>query len=189
MTKFQIVLAYIKKYIFWVITGLCLVVTLIIGTSVTGSKQAEFKAKVAEIDNHFSDIQRLAGQEVPNEMVVDQKKKDVQNLKETIVDAWYQLYNPQVQYFENLWPNFRNAKGDVDAQAADYLDELQKTWHSQTVFDPADTMPSEVQDAYRQYVTQIQELDFMTRYKIYVPQSGVDGMEGAGMINGIINNQ
>lgn len=189
MTKFQIVLAYIKKYIFWVITGLCLVVTLIIGTSVTGSKQAEFKAKVAEIDNHFSDIQRLAGQEVPNEMVVDQKKKDVQNLKETIVDAWYQLYNPQVQYFENLWPNFRNAKGDVDAQAADYLDELQKTWRSQTVFDPADTMQSEVQDAYRQYVTQIQELDFMTRYKIYVPQSGVDGMEGAGMINGIINNQ
>lgn len=189
MTKFQIVLAYIKKYIFWVITGLCLVVTFIVGTSVTGSKQAEFNAKVAEIDNHFSDIQRLAGQDVPNEMVADQKKKDVLNLKETIIDAWYQLYNPQVQYFENLWPNFRNAKGDVDAQAADYLDELQKTWRSQTVFDAADNMPSEVQDAYRQYVMQIQELDFMTRYKIYVPQTGVDGMEGAGMINGIINNQ
>ncbi|MBR0192750.1 MAG: hypothetical protein IJQ31_11880 [Thermoguttaceae bacterium] len=189
MTKFQIVLTYIKKYIFWVITGLCLVVTFIVGASVTGSKQAEFKAKVAEIDNHFSDIQRLAGQEVPNEMVVDQKKKDVLTLKETIIDAWYQLYNPQVQYFENLWPNFRNAKGDVDAQAADYLDELQKTWRSQTVFDAADNMPSEVQDAYRQYVTQIQEFDFMTRYKIYVPQTGVDGMDGAGMINGIINNQ
>ena len=111
MTKFQIVLTYIKKYIFWVISGLCLIITLIVGTSVTGSKQADFKAKVAEIDNHFSDIQRLAGEDLPNEMIVDQKKKDVANLKETIVDAWYQLYNPQVQYFENLWPNFRNAKG------------------------------------------------------------------------------
>ena len=189
MTKFQIVLTYIKKYIFWVISGLCLIITLIVGTSVTGSKQADFKAKVAEIDNHFSDIQRLAGEDLPNEMIVDQKKKDVANLKETIVDAWYQLYNPQVQYFENLWPNFRNAKGDVDAQAADYLDELQKAWRSQTVFDQTDNMPSEVQDAYRQYVTQIQEFDFMTRYKIYVPQAGVDGMEGAGMINGIVNNQ
>lgn len=186
MTKFQIVLTYIKKYIFWVISGLCLVISFIVGTSVSGSKQADFKAKVSEIENHFSEMQRLAGEDIPNEMVVDQKKKDVVNLKETIIDAWYQLYNPQVQYFENLWPDFRNAQGDVDAQAADYLDELQKTWHSQTVFDPTDNMSLEVQDAYRQYVTQIQEFDFMTRYKIYVPQTK-DGIEG-GLVAGMVNN-
>lgn len=189
MTKFQIVLTYIKKYIFWVISGLCLIVTFIVSTSITGSKQADFKTRASEIDNHFSEMQRLAGEDIPNEMVVDQKKKDVANLKETIIDAWYQLYNPQVQYFENLWPDFRNAQGEVDAQAADYLEELQKTWRSQTVFDPSDNMSSEVQAAYRQYVTQIQEFDFMTRYKIYVPQASLNGMEGVGMITGAGNNQ
>ncbi len=180
MSKFQIALTYIKKYIFWVISTICLLVTLIVSSAITKEKTDSFASRVSSINGRFSDMQRLAGQDNPNEPVVLQKQADVGNLKDTILDAWNQLYLPQVDFFENGWPEFRNRDGQLDANASYYLDEMKKLWVSQSIYEsPAQSsLPGDVADAYRNYVMSSQERDFMNRYKIYVPKN-FQGATGA----------
>lgn len=189
MSKFQIALTYIKKYIFWLITIICLLVTMVVSSAITGGKADSFDSRVSAIEGRFSEMQRLRGQDNPNEPVVLQKQADVKNLKDTILDAWNQLYLPQANFFENGWPEFRNRDGQLDANASYYLDEMKRMWASQTIYEsPAQSsLPGDVADAYRNYVVQSQERDFMNRYKIYVPENaqGVNGAVVAAAMQGL----
>jgi len=182
MNKFNIVLKYIKKYIFWVISLVCLLVTMIVGNIVTGSKEAYFQTRESAIEGRFSEMQRLAGQDTPNDIVVTQKKEDVQNLKENILDAWMKLYTPQHDLFVNRWPEFRSEKDPdaFDQNAQIFQDSLKEAWDNQTLYDQQNPLSTDVANAYRDYVMRSQARDFMKRYGIKVPKLSVEGGAAAG---------
>ena len=168
MNKFSLVLKYIKKYVFWVISLVCLLTTIIVGNIVTGSKSATFEARESAIESRFSEMQRLAGQDNPNGVVVAQKQEDVENLKANIFGVWNRLYAPQSTLAEHHWPEFR---GDVNADY--YQDELRNAWNRQSIYDTQNTLLPEIASAYREYVTRSQARDLMERYRIYIPQLAV----------------
>lgn len=165
MSKFNIALKYIKKYVFWVISIICLLVTMIVGSTITGNRAENFKSRESAIESRFSEMQSLAGQDTPNAVVVAQKKEDVINLKDNIIDAWNKLYLPQSQLFVDRWPEFR---GDVNA--ADFQHALQDVWEHQSIYESKNSLTNDVADAYRNYVNRFQARDFMERYKIYIPK-------------------
>lgn len=173
MNKFNTTLKYLKKYIFWVISILCLLTALITSSTISGQKSKNFKARESVIEGRFQEMQMLAGQNSPNEIVVAQKKEDVDNLLQNLMDAWKTLYEPQSQLFVNRWPEFRG-----DANAQQYQQALQDVWETQTLYESKNSLPSNVADAYRVYVCKSQARDFMERYGIYIPKLTNDRMGG-----------
>lgn len=180
MSKFKIVLIYIKKYIFWVISLVCLLATMIVGNIVAGSKESYFQTRESAIEGRFSEMQRLAGQDTPNEIVVTQKKEDVRNLKENILDAWMKLYAPQRDLLADRWPEFRSEKDPeaFDQNALVFQEQLRDAWERQTLYDQQNLLSTDVANAYRDYVMRSQARDFMKRYGIKVPKLTLEG--GAG---------
>ncbi len=177
MSKFNIILIYVKKYIFWVISLVCLLATMIVGNIVAGSRESYFQTRVSAIEGRFSEMQRLAGQDTPNEIVVTQKKEDVRNLKEKILDSWTRLYIPQRDLLVERWPEFRSEKDpeafDQNAQA--FQEQLRDAWERQTLYEQQNLLSTDVANAYRDYVMRSQARDFMKRYEIKVPKLTVDG--------------
>ncbi|MDO4574917.1 MAG: hypothetical protein Q4D98_06850 [Planctomycetia bacterium] len=103
MDKLKIVWRYIRKYGFWVVSVLVLLVTFLVWKQVAGSLLANYDTRVGEIEGKFSQMQTLSGaQNQPNAKVVAKKEKALKEQSQNVYSSWERLYN--IQKAANKWP-------------------------------------------------------------------------------------
>ncbi|MEN6457678.1 MAG: hypothetical protein ABFC63_02005 [Thermoguttaceae bacterium] len=96
MDKLKIILSDTKKYQFWILCGVVLVVSLVCWWLATGDMDAQFKRRKSAIDASFSSIS-IPGQP-PNQTKVDEVRKLTESLKQGgqgVYPAWETLYRQQ----------------------------------------------------------------------------------------------
>lgn len=103
MDKLKVVWRYTRKYGFWVVSLICLLLVCFIWRQVAGSLLNDFSTRKSEIEGNFSSMQSLASaQDQPNMQVVELKQKSLQVQSENVLQSWEQLYNTQKS--NNIWP-------------------------------------------------------------------------------------
>ena len=103
MEKLQVARTWLKKYYFWILLGIEVLVVLGFWFTVTSDLASQYAAREQSIKSHLNDMRTIVGEsDPPNENVIkaiDEKDKD---LKEKALKAWETLYKEQET--KNPWP-------------------------------------------------------------------------------------
>ncbi|MDO4583397.1 MAG: hypothetical protein Q4D62_04760 [Planctomycetia bacterium] len=103
MDKLKVVWRYTRKYGFWVVSLICLLLVSFIWRQVAGSLLSDFDTRKSAIEGEFSNMQSLASaQDQPNAQVVEFKRNALRTQSENVLQSWEQLYNAQKA--NNIWP-------------------------------------------------------------------------------------
>ena len=96
MDKVKVALALLKKYHFWVLCLLVLVITLTVWAKATADLAQQFDARKTQLDGSFTAVDGVCAiQNHPNEAVIAGVEKDTDQLKKVVFVAWETLYNEQ----------------------------------------------------------------------------------------------
>ena len=101
MEQFQNVLEIIKKYHFWILAGLVLVISLGIYTLAVGKAKTEFDKRKKKIDSAFTGAKNVPV-DTPNQGKIDNWESTLDKQRNAVLEAWKLLYQNQEK--EKQWP-------------------------------------------------------------------------------------
>lgn len=108
MDKLKVAWRYVKKYYFWVLFLIGILLILGIWQQTNSKLISILKKRSGEIDGQISQLRTLAGQQdPPNEQAIKYTRKRANTLRKSVVKAWHQLYQAQKKF--NLWPDLGNS--------------------------------------------------------------------------------
>jgi hypothetical protein len=93
MDKVRIVLAALKKYYFWVVCGIILIVAIVCWWMGTQDLAGQFRQRKTKLESAFKGV--LIPQNHPNQGVIDQIHQQHAELKRGVFEAWTVLYREQ----------------------------------------------------------------------------------------------
>ncbi len=103
MDKFKSVIDYVKKFGFWFLLGLTVLVVLGCWWWATSSVAKEVKDMRGKIDKSFKEVQAIADtSQHPNQKYLEALDAEEKKLKEKVLAAWKSLYEEQQK--KNPWP-------------------------------------------------------------------------------------
>ncbi len=102
MDKVKLILTGLKKYHFWVLIVVVVVVGLVMWATATADLAGRYEKREGELDGHFSAVRTIVSEPAPpNQGVVDAIQHVHQDLKEKVLQAWEILYKEQKE--KNPW--------------------------------------------------------------------------------------
>ncbi|MGB9689346.1 hypothetical protein [Thermogutta sp.] len=101
MNQLQPILAAIKKWGFWVICGLAVLIGLGVWFVAQQSVQASIKARKDQLEGLKSQVSGVKPGS-PNTQVIEATKKKIEELKADVYQAWVSMYAAQKE--KNKWP-------------------------------------------------------------------------------------
>ena len=102
MDKVKLFLAGLKKYHFWVLVSIVVVVGLMMWATATADLASQFAKRQGKLDSDFSSVRNIITEhDPPNQGVVEAIQTVHQDLKEKVLEAWEKLYTEQKQ--NNPW--------------------------------------------------------------------------------------
>lgn len=103
MDKLKPALDFMKKFGFWFLLGLTVVVVLGCWWMATASVAKEIKDKKTTIEKNFTEVSAIANATShPNQTYLDSLQTEQDKLKEKVLTAWKTLYDQQQK--NNPWP-------------------------------------------------------------------------------------
>jgi hypothetical protein len=104
MDKLKIVVDYSKKYGFWILLGLTVLVVLGCWWMATASVASDVKAKRTKIEETITKVQTISNTaDHPNPTYLKSLEEEQNKLKERVLVAWKALYEQQQE--KNPWPD------------------------------------------------------------------------------------
>lgn len=104
MDQLKVALNLLKKYHFWILLAVVLLVGLFIWHTASASLSEQFAKRKADLESKKKAVSEIAGApKPPNLQVVDAIKQQHNRLREEVYQAWMYLY--QLQQRNNPWPN------------------------------------------------------------------------------------
>ncbi|HYW78570.1 MAG TPA: hypothetical protein VE890_03300 [Thermoguttaceae bacterium] len=98
MDKVKIALAILKKYHFWFLCGLIILVSLGAWVTATADLTQRFDARKQQLDGSFSSVERISSVSPhPNQKVIDAIDDETTQLKQDVFAAWQTLYQEQTE--------------------------------------------------------------------------------------------
>ena len=163
MEKFQAPLAWLKKYYFWVLLGIEILVVLGFWFMVTSDLADQYGSREHAIKGHFNEMQTVSSQSAPpNEQVIKAIEEKHKQLKDKALQAWEKLYKEQET--KNPWPQVLGPK---------FLEMIQTLKPGQ-----------EIPDDYREYYQNVIEKYFPTLFELVNRRHPVKGATAAKDANG-----
>ncbi len=96
MDKVKTILAAIKKYHFWILCGVIVVLGIAVWLVATGSLAKKYDARKRTLDGKFGAVQSVCGRpNHPNQGVVDATNRAIGKLKDDVLNSWILLYEKQ----------------------------------------------------------------------------------------------
>ena len=149
MDKVKVALALLKKYHFWVLCVLVLVITLTVWAKATADLAQQYDARKTQVDGSFTAAEGVCAiQNHPNETVIASIEKDTDQLKRVVFVAWETLFNEQKdknKLADNLTDDFKQEFYKGGELTVPHLEQYQR-------FIPKhfDTLFNDVLDVYRE---------------------------------------
>lgn len=137
MNQLQPVLVALKKWGFWIICGLAVLVGLIAWFVAQQSVQANIKARKDQLEGLKSQVSGVKPSS-PNPQVIEAARKQVEQLKADVYQAWVTMYADQKE--RNKWPT---------ALGAEFLN-----WVNQPGRKPGDPIPERFREIYLNFIEQ-----------------------------------
>ncbi|QDV77581.1 hypothetical protein [Botrimarina mediterranea] len=104
MDQVKVVLAWLKRHHFWVLSVLVVVITLGVWYTASSSVASQTKANISKIESEFSSIQQISGKPFkPNDGVNKAQKEETEKLAEDVLREWQGLYKIQKEEVL-IWP-------------------------------------------------------------------------------------
>jgi len=101
MNQLQPLLVAMKKWGFWIICGLAVVIGLGVWFIAQQSVQASIKARKDQLDGLKSQVSGVKPGS-PNPKVIEAARQEIENLKRDVYQAWVTMYADQKE--KNQWP-------------------------------------------------------------------------------------
>ncbi|MGQ9762944.1 MAG: hypothetical protein ACUVQH_13640 [Thermogutta sp.] len=133
----QAVLAALKKWGFWVICGLAVLIGLIAWFVAQQSVQASIKARKDQLEGLKTQVSGVKPSS-PNPQVIEAARKQIDQLKADVYQAWVTMYADQKE--KNKWPS---------ALGAEFLN-----WVNQPGRKPGDPIPERFREIYLNFIEQ-----------------------------------
>jgi len=137
MNQLQSVLVALRKWGFWVICGVAVLVGLGAWFIAQQSVQANIKARKDQLDGLKSQVSGVKPGS-PNPQVIDAARKQIEQLKADVYQAWVTMYAEQK--VKNQWPA---------ALGAEFLN-----WVNQPGRKPGDPIPERFREIYLNFIEQ-----------------------------------
>lgn len=174
MDQLKVALNLLKKYHFWILLTVVLLVGLFIWHTASASMSEQFAKRKADLESQKKAVSEIASAtNPPNLQVVDAIKQQHNKLREEVYQAWLYLY--QLQQQNNPWPA---ALGPEFAQMIAQLtaEELKNP-------DAPLEIPVEFRDLYlnfiQEHVKTLGDIIQARRPKDLVEEEGAAGKTGA----------
>ncbi len=117
MDQIKVIIKKLRKFGFWVLAGLCLVLILAFWQMMASSLASQFDAKKKKIESSMNEMQTLANQaDLPNESVVRQTKRAIKLQSENVYASWEVFYKHQKE--TNKWSAIEDPKFQPDFATA-----------------------------------------------------------------------
>lgn len=137
MDKIRVFLATGKKYHFWILCAIVLVVGLLAWTTATGDLANRYQTRRQKLDEDFKGVRAISAQvNHPNDKVIDAIQREGDKLKEKVLQAWELLYNEQNE--KNRWP---------DSLSKGFLRDIKR-------LAPDDEIPGHRREEYQTFIAQ-----------------------------------
>lgn len=118
MDQLKKVLVAVRKYHFWVLGAVVVVLLLIFWSTASAKLSKDYETQKTSISGHFTNMSTLAGAvDPPNQVVIDVLVKVHEGLKQNVLDAWKYLYEEQRknnpvpgvlgENFKTIWDSLR----------------------------------------------------------------------------------
>ena len=137
MNQLQPVLVALKKWGFWIICGLAVLVGLTAWFIAQQSVQASIKARKDQLEGLKSQVSGVKPSS-PNPQVIEAARKQIEQLKTDVYQAWVTMYADQKE--RNKWPT---------ALGAEFLN-----WVNQPGRKPGDPIPERFREIYLNFIEQ-----------------------------------
>ena len=174
MDKIKLVLDVFKKYLFWLLFVVTVVVVLVCWWLSTASLAKSFQQQKSKVEKKFTDVKAISDDaqhptpeyiraiknEDENGKLKDCKLKD---LKEGVLSVWKTLYDEQNK--NNVWPNV------LGKQFLDTITAIDQK-------DPNGAIPDDLRDRYR-YVIKNYFPELEKTIDVRHPPAGAEGEGGA----------
>ena len=135
MDQVKVVLAALKKYHFWVLCGLVVLMGLAGWWLATSALAKQFDTRSTELQGHFAKLLDIVGrQNHPNEKVIAKIEDTTNDLKKDVYEAWEILYEEQDRH--NPLPNV-------------LTDGFKDVFRG---LDPEDDIPREYREEYQSFI-------------------------------------
>jgi hypothetical protein len=95
MDKVKIALAWLKKYHFWVMTAMVVLIGMIGWFTATSKLWAEYQANRAKIDERFKAMKKINQEEQKNDQWIKGIEEETNRLKAKVAQAWKKVYIEQ----------------------------------------------------------------------------------------------
>ncbi|MGA2063704.1 MAG: hypothetical protein ABSG86_01985 [Thermoguttaceae bacterium] len=148
MEKIRPILAALKKHLFWVLSGILVLVCLTTWLMATSQLSTKFEARSRQLNSRFNEVRSTITDNHPNEEGI-RKVRDLHGkLGEDVFAAWGYLYEQQRR---------QNPLPAVVKQMPGFEEEFEKRWGPLEKFDPNDPK-NEMEPKYRDgYANRIKE--------------------------------
>ena len=102
MDQVKVFMVVLKKYHFWILSALVLIVGATVWYMASNTLATEFKANLAKIESADKALGSAVGDNPPNASFKEKVDKLHDGLKEEVAGVWKGLYEKQVELF--VWP-------------------------------------------------------------------------------------
>lgn len=102
MDQVKVIMAVVKKYHFWILSALVLLVGATVWYMASNTLATEFKTNLAKIESADKALASAVGDNPPNASFKEKVDKLHDGLKAEVADVWKGLYEKQVDLF--VWP-------------------------------------------------------------------------------------
>jgi hypothetical protein len=131
MEKVRVILAALRKHLFWVLCGILVVVCLTTWLMATSQLSGKFAARSRQLNSRFNEVRSTITDNHPNEDGIKKILELHGKLGDNVFEAWSYLYEEQRR---------QNPLPDVAKQMEGFEQEFEKRWGPLEKFDPNNEM-------------------------------------------------
>lgn len=92
------ILTFVRKYHFWVLAGVVLIVVFVFWSTASARLSQNYESRKSQLENHFGNMVQLAGQNNPaNEAVYNILRGVHEQLQKNVMRGWRYLYEEQTK--------------------------------------------------------------------------------------------
>jgi hypothetical protein len=166
MEKVRVILAALKKHLFWVLCGILVVVCLTTWLMATSQLSAKFEARGRQLNSRFNEVRSTITDNHPNEDGIKRISELHEKLGDNVFEAWSYLYEEQRR---------QNPLPAVVKQMEGFEQEFEKRWGPLEKLDPNNEMDLKYRERYANQITKHFPMLTDTIDRRYVPEEGGTG--------------
>jgi hypothetical protein len=144
MEKVRVILAALRKHLFWVLCGVLVTVCLTTWLMATSQLSAKFEARSRQLNSRFNEVRSTITDNHPNEDGIKRISELHGKLGDNVFEAWSYLYEEQRR---------QNPLPDVVKQMEGFEQEFEKRWGPLERLDPNNDMDLKYRERYANQIT------------------------------------